>query len=288
MVNFMAAFSRPSHKNARETLASMHLLSELARILRVAPDVEGAFHQAVNLLEARALRRCLGIVLWSKKSERKLVFIGGGDFHKCLGGGKGTTSCPGCWKEGEPLAPRIHLKEGKNIVVRNEASFNEVRDLSGVDAMCHPVAVGDQMALSIAVRPLGVNQLALQEELILVSAVCMLLKQWIELRFDPREFVAPAESSPRIIPYLNALQADGVSIEEILIHRIGEMASVCAAGLLASKSLYSRIVELVEKGVIRWALCRTNMVQSDAAQILGINRNTLRTKMKLYGLFNPK
>jgi len=144
------------------------------------------------------------------------------------------------------------------------------------------------MALSIAVRPLRTDQRSLQEELLLISAVCLLLKQWIELRFDPRELFPPEENSNAITYYLREKQTDNLCIEEILIHRMGDMVTVLATGVPASKSLYDRIIELAEKAMIRWALSRAKMIQSDAAKILGINRNTLHTKMKLYGLLTRK
>ena len=273
-----------SLRESGATLSSVSLLTDLIRILRVAPDLEGAFQQAVRLLEERALRQCLGIILLNYKSNRKWVSINRGASPRCiLNAEKDTILDQSCWAKEERFAPHIHMKEGKNIVVRNEASLAEVKDLSGVDALCHPIKVGDQMVLSIVIRPLRIDQLVLKEELLLVSAVSMLLKQWIELRFDPLEFIAPAQNQPSITS-----QANGVPIEEILIHRIGEMITVYATGPPADKSLYNQVIELVEKGMIRWALSRAKLVQTEAAQILGINRNTLRTKMKLYGLFIQK
>ena len=46
--------------------------------------------------------------------------------------------------------------------------------------------------------------------------------------------------------------------------------------------VYSMVVESVEKTLIEEVLKRTEGNQSEAAEILGINRNTLRTKMKKF------
>jgi Fis family transcriptional regulator len=46
--------------------------------------------------------------------------------------------------------------------------------------------------------------------------------------------------------------------------------------------VYSMVVESVEKTLIEEILKRTEGNQSEAAEILGINRNTLRTKMKKF------
>jgi Fis family transcriptional regulator len=46
--------------------------------------------------------------------------------------------------------------------------------------------------------------------------------------------------------------------------------------------VYSMVVESVEKTLIEEILKRTAGNQSEAAEMLGINRNTLRTKMKKF------
>ena len=46
--------------------------------------------------------------------------------------------------------------------------------------------------------------------------------------------------------------------------------------------VYSMVVESVEKTLIEEVLKRTEGNQSEAAEMLGINRNTLRTKMKKF------
>jgi Fis family transcriptional regulator len=46
--------------------------------------------------------------------------------------------------------------------------------------------------------------------------------------------------------------------------------------------VYSMVVESVEKTLIEEILKRTEGNQSEAAEMLGINRNTLRTKMKKF------
>ena len=46
--------------------------------------------------------------------------------------------------------------------------------------------------------------------------------------------------------------------------------------------VHSMVVESVEKTLIEEILKRTEGNQSEAAEMLGINRNTLRTKMKKF------
>ena len=48
--------------------------------------------------------------------------------------------------------------------------------------------------------------------------------------------------------------------------------------------IHERVMAEVEKIVIRAALEKTSFVQTDAADFLGINRNTLAKKIRAYGI----
>ena len=49
-----------------------------------------------------------------------------------------------------------------------------------------------------------------------------------------------------------------------------------------ARGIYSMVIDSVEKTLIEDVLKRSNGNQSEAAQKLGINRNTLRAKMKKF------
>ena len=48
--------------------------------------------------------------------------------------------------------------------------------------------------------------------------------------------------------------------------------------------LYKSVIEKVEKPLIEYMLCRTEGNQVKAAKILGINRNTMRSKIKKFAI----
>ena len=50
------------------------------------------------------------------------------------------------------------------------------------------------------------------------------------------------------------------------------------------QDLYDLVIGQVENALLEVALAQTNNNQSKAAEILGISRGTLRTRMKLHGL----
>jgi two-component system nitrogen regulation response regulator GlnG len=73
-----------------------------------------------------------------------------------------------------------------------------------------------------------------------------------------------------------------VSLEEIIERKLIE----CVRGLRehASANLYDLMIGLVEKPLLRAVLRETGGNQVRAAQILGINRNTLRKKLTEHGI----
>ena len=52
------------------------------------------------------------------------------------------------------------------------------------------------------------------------------------------------------------------------------------------QDLYDLVVGQVEHGLLEAALAQSNNNQSKAAEMLGISRGTLRTRMKLFGLLS--
>jgi two-component system nitrogen regulation response regulator GlnG len=59
-------------------------------------------------------------------------------------------------------------------------------------------------------------------------------------------------------------------------------------GEIPTSGLYDRVVSEVERTLLRETLKATRGNQLKAAEVLGINRNTLRRKMLDLGLINPK
>jgi len=51
-----------------------------------------------------------------------------------------------------------------------------------------------------------------------------------------------------------------------------------------TSDLYEMVIQQVEKPMIEFVLTKTDNNQTQTAQILGINRNTLRKKMQKYHL----
>jgi transcriptional regulator with GAF, ATPase, and Fis domain len=81
---------------------------------------------------------------------------------------------------------------------------------------------------------------------------------------------------------IGKLKAKSSLLDEILEERLAEVLNKIDPYVesKAKMGLFDDIIALVEKILIKSALKRVNYVQIAAAQLLGINRNTLRKKMK--------
>ncbi len=75
---------------------------------------------------------------------------------------------------------------------------------------------------------------------------------------------------------------DGYALEALVELKISRFLD--QIGTYYPENLYSLIMRKVEKPLISQILRRTGGNQVHAARILGINRNTLRKKMKMFSL----
>lgn len=69
-------------------------------------------------------------------------------------------------------------------------------------------------------------------------------------------------------------------IEEILEKRIDKVVTILGCGGNGRDGVYDEVLSMVEKALIKIAMRRSNNVKTAAADFLGINRNTLHSKIK--------
>jgi DNA-binding NtrC family response regulator len=74
------------------------------------------------------------------------------------------------------------------------------------------------------------------------------------------------------------------AVEEILEKKLEDIATVLSASGGRKSKLYEEVMAMVEKGLFKIALRRSNHVKSSAAAFLGISRNTFTDKMVKLGI----
>ncbi len=74
------------------------------------------------------------------------------------------------------------------------------------------------------------------------------------------------------------------AVEEIMEKKLEDIATVLSASGGRKSKLYEEVMSMVEKGLFKIALRRSNYVKSSAAIFLGINRNTFTDKMAKLGI----
>jgi DNA-binding protein Fis len=85
---------------------------------------------------------------------------------------------------------------------------------------------------------------------------------------------------PRVLEDLKADRIEDLSLEDLLEKKLTGTLNGVDTGLEFNYGLFHDVISIVERILIKMALKKTKNVQVSAAQFLGINRNTLRKKIK--------
>lgn len=85
---------------------------------------------------------------------------------------------------------------------------------------------------------------------------------------------------PKVGEGLKAGSLEDLSLEDLLERKLTGALDGIDTRLEFNCGLFHDVISIVERILIRLALKKTNHVQVTAAQFLGINRNTLRKKIK--------
>ena len=93
---------------------------------------------------------------------------------------------------------------------------------------------------------------------------------------------APSEPTPEEATEAPAAGERRVPLDQIVAVKVREQMR--EFGDVLPRNLYARTLEIIEKPLIEAVLERTNGNQLRAAEILGINRNTLRKKIGELGI----
>ena len=83
---------------------------------------------------------------------------------------------------------------------------------------------------------------------------------------------------------MNVKETPYAVVEEIMEKKLEDIATVLSASGGRKSKLYEEVMSMVEKGLFKIALRRSNYVKSTAAVFLGINRNTFTDKMVKLGI----
>ena len=83
---------------------------------------------------------------------------------------------------------------------------------------------------------------------------------------------------------MNVKSTPYAAVEEIMEKKLEDIATILSSSGSRKSKLYEEVMNMVEKGLFKIALRRSNFVKSSAAVFLGVNRNTFTDKMAKLGI----
>jgi DNA-binding protein Fis len=87
---------------------------------------------------------------------------------------------------------------------------------------------------------------------------------------------------------MNIKETPYTAVEEIMEKKLEDITTILSSSGDRKSRIYEEVMSIVEKGLFKIALRRSNGVKSSAAIFLGMNRNTFTDKMTRLGITYDK
>jgi transcriptional regulator with GAF, ATPase, and Fis domain len=160
-----------------------------------------------------------------------------------------------------------------------------------VTFLCAPVKLQGTICGVVGVDHFYEDPAVLTEDFALLGDVCSLISGALlmrkEMALENRglqeenwSFRKELENLGRIVPKARRK----ISLTEILEERLARTIAEMKVDPRSNGHLYDDVLHVVERTLLKSALEKTRHIQLKTARFLGINRNTLRRKMKEFGI----
>ena len=199
---------------------------------------------------------------------------------------------------GSGVIPRI-LEKGQMVAVveggegfwTHDGKTKNAPKRVNIPFLCAPVKVQGTITGIVGVDHFYEDPVPVTEDLSLLGEICALVGDAITLR-------RAIASENRVLleenwSYRKELETLGktlpkvrkrISLTEILEERISRMIGEMKVDPRSNGCLYEEVLNVVERTLLKSSLDKTKHVQLKTARFLGINRNTLRRKIKDLGI----
>jgi transcriptional regulator with GAF, ATPase, and Fis domain len=269
-------------------------LYEIARALNSTLDLKETYGEVLAILSQNTgMKRGGFLVLNAESSEwemgeahglsaeemkRRKEFFGSGIIQKILERGQMAAVVDG----GESIW--LYDGKAKTNLKRARASF-----------LCAPLKDQGSVVAILGVDHFFEEPVSTAEDFNLLGEVCSLISEALQMRKalaaenralleENWSFRKELETLGQSVPKVRRR----ISLTEILEDRLSRMIAEMKVDPRSNGRLYDDVLTVVERTLLKSALEKTKHIQLKTARFLGINRNTLRRKIKELGITSEK
>lgn len=265
-------------------------LYEIARIINSVLSIEEAFPQVLRVLAKQMGIKRGGIIWWNLENNKWEIGAAHGISGEEMKRRKDYFSqniIETLMEKGQMAAI---LNKGADIWFYDARAKNMPLRVH-ISFLCAPIKIQGTISAIIGVDHLFAEPIKITEDFLLLEKICQLIADGLKIR------KAMAAEARALLEenwiFRKELEALGKSVQngarkipltEILEERISRMITEMKVDPRSNGHLYEDVKKVVERTLLSSALEKTKYVQSQTARFLGINRNTLRRKMKELGI----
>ena len=271
-------------------ILKLRSLFEITRTLNSSFELKEAYGSILSILSRQmGMKRGAFLVLSAESNEweigaaqglsgeemkRRKEYFGSGVIKRVLEKGQMAAVTDG----GENIW--LFDSRGKTVPKRSSASF-----------LCAPLRFQGAIVAILGVDHVFEEPVGITEDLAVLGDVCSLMNEAMLMRKtintenralveENWSFRKELETLGRTVPKVRRR----ISLTEFLEDRLGRMIAEMKVDPRSNGQLYDDVLSVVERTLLKSALEKTRHIQSKTARFLGINRNTLRRKIKELGI----
>ena len=279
-----------AREEEKKSFLKLKSLYEVAKVLNTSLDLKETYPRILGILAHQMGMKRGGFLIMNPESnewemggaqglsaeemKRRKEYFGSGIIQRILE--KGQMAAVG--EGGESIW--IFDGKGKTTFKRGSTSF-----------LCAPVKIQGTIVGIVGADHFFEEPVSIAEDFTLLTEICSLISEAMLMRKAVASenralleenwgFRKELETLGQSVPKARRR----ISLTEILEERLARMISEMKVDPRSNGRLYDDVLNVVERTLLKSALEKTKHVQLKTARFLGINRNTLRRKMKELGI----